>query len=110
MWNKIRVFNNWSHFMKFPQWADGPKLTKQQRAEGRLKFLIFTLAIEHTGRNSMRAFGEVVGLDHSTLSKYVKWGAFTEKAASQVQVRLNGKGTTPVTVEMLMNPLSIDKT
>ena len=97
--------------MQFPEWADGPKLTKHQRAVGRLKYLIMQLSIEHTGRNSMRAFGELVGLDHSTLSKYVKWGSFTEKAASQVQVRLAAKkGAIVVTAEMLMNPLTITKT
>lgn len=93
--------------MIFPKWADGAQLTKKQRACGRLKFVMMTIALQHTGRNSMRSLSELVGLDHSTLSKYLKQGFFTEKAASQVQLRLNDKG---ITVAMLMDPLSIPKT
>lgn len=92
--------------MQFPKWADGPHLSKKERATGRLKFILMSLALEHTGRNSMRALSELVGLDHSTISKYIVAGAFTEKAASQVQVRL---GEKVITAEMLMNPLSIPK-
>lgn len=93
--------------MQFPTWADGPKLTKKQRAAGRLRYIMMNLSTEFVGRNSMRAFGELVGLDHSTLSKYIKTGHFTEKAASQVEVRL---GSKHVTAAMLMDPLSIPKT
>lgn len=93
--------------MQFPTWADSPKMTKHQRAVGRLKCIVMRLSIEHTGRNSMRAFGALVGLDHSTLSKYIKQGHFTEKAACQVQVRL---GDPTITAEDLMNPLGIKPT
>ena len=95
--------------MHFPSWADGPRLTKKQRATGRLRYILMTLSTELTGRNSMRAFGQLVGLDHSTLSKYITQGYFTEKAASQVQVRIGDKGQFKVTAEMLMKPLDIQK-
>ena len=93
--------------MQFPNWADSPKMTKQQRSVGRLKCIVMRLSLEHTGRNSMRAFGALVGLDHSTLSKYVKQGYFTEKAACQVQVRL---GDPSLSAQDLMDPLSIKAT
>lgn len=92
--------------MLFPKWADGPRMTKAERASGRLQFLVQTLALEHTGRSSLRSLAAAVGLEHSTISKAVNQGAFSEKSALQIAHRLKPR---IVTAEMLMDPLSIDK-
>jgi hypothetical protein len=92
--------------MQFPKWADGPRLTKAERASGRLKYLVLTLATEHTGRASMRSLANAVGLEHSTVSKSITQGSFSEKSALQILHRLKPR---LVTVEMLMNPMGIGK-
>lgn len=89
----------------FPQWVDAPT-KKAQRATNRLLYIVRKIAIERTGSHSMRGFAEIVGLSHSTISKYCKAGAFTEKAACVLEVKL-GKDT--VTAAMLTNPLDINK-
>lgn len=90
--------------MEFPKWADAPKMKKADRASGRLRYLLMTLALTHTGKNSVRALSTIVGLNHSTLSKYIKQGFFTEKAAAQVQLRIG------FSAAFLMDPLSIPNT
>lgn len=92
--------------MLFPKWADGPRMSKAERATGRLQFLAQTLALEHTGRSSLRSLSAAVGLEHSTVSKSIKQGFFSEKSALQIVHRLKSRNLTP---EMLMDPLSIDK-
>ena len=93
--------------MHFPEWADNKRMTKKQRASARLKFILMELANRHTGRASLRGLAEVVGLNHSTLCKYVKDGRFTESKACQMEVRL---GRSSVTAAMLIDPLSIVST
>lgn len=91
--------------MLFPKWADAPRMPKAERAAGRLQYLVQTLALEHTGRASLRSLANTVGLEHSTVSKSIKQGSFSEKSALQIVHRLKPRTVTP---EMLMNPLSID--
>ena len=92
--------------MLFPKWADAPRMSKSERASGRLQFLVQTLALEHTGRSSLRSLANAVGLEHSTISKAVNQGSFSEKSALQIVHRLKPRIVTP---EMLMNPMTIDK-
>lgn len=92
--------------MLFPKWADAPRMSKAERASGRLQFLVQTLALEHTGRASLRSLATVVGLEHSTIGKSIAQGSFSEKSALQIVHRLKPRIVTP---EMLMNPMSIDK-
>lgn len=70
--------------MRFPAWVDGPRKTKSQRASARLKYIINTLAAQHTDRGSIRALALRVGLDHSTISLYITAGKFTETAAVKI--------------------------
>lgn len=95
--------------MQFPKWADSTELSKQQRASGRLKFITSTLATELSPRASMRALAEQVGLEHSTITKSIKQGFFSEKSAITMTYHL--KTQSPwLTVEMLTSPMSIRKT
>lgn len=89
--------------MIFPAWVDKPR-SKAQRATNRLKYILSQLAIGATERNSMRALGEVVGLDHSTLAIYVRRGQFSEKAARKIEAKF-GSDVCPAT--HLTNPLNI---
>lgn len=89
----------------FPQWVDAPA-RKAERATNRLLYIVRKIAIERTGSQSMRGLGEIVGMNHSTISKYCKAGAFTEKAACVFEVKL-GKDT--VSAAMLTHPLDINK-
>jgi hypothetical protein len=88
--------------MRFPAWVEGARTPKAQRATNRLKYILSDLALQHTGRNSMRALAEHVGYDHSTFSMYIRRGAFTEQAA-QVLAAL----APSLKVTYLTDPLSI---
>ena len=90
--------------MQFPSWADAPKLSKKRRATQRLRFIISNLALRVSGRQSHRALADHVGLNHSTISVYVRRGAFSEKAAKVIEDRV-GKELCPS--EWLTDPLSI---
>ena len=92
--------------MNFPHWVDAPR-SKKTRATNRLKYLLSVLANNLTGRQSMRALSEHVGLDHSTISIYIRRGAFSEKAAKLIEEKL---GRAAVRHEQLTDPLSIEKT
>lgn len=92
--------------MLFPKWADAPRMTKAERASGRLKFIVQSLALEHTGRSSLRSLAKAVGLEHSTIGKSITQGSFSEKSALQIVHRIKPR---LVSAEMLMNPLAIDK-
>lgn len=92
--------------MKFPHWVDQPR-SKDARASNRLKFIITTLAVHATGRQSMRALAEVVGLDHSTLSLNIRRGSFPEKSAALIEEKF---GRKLVKREYLMSPLAITST
>lgn len=95
--------------MQFPKWADSTSLSKQQRASGRLKFITMTLATELSTRASMRALAEKVGLEHSTITKSITQGYFSDKSAITMVHHL--KQNSPwLTVEMLTAPMTIRKT
>lgn len=91
--------------MQFPAWVEGSRTPKGQRASNRLKFIMGKLALEHTGRNSMRALAEKIGYDHSTFSTYIRRGAFTDKAAAEIVDALGCQKTVKPTY--LTDPLNI---
>lgn len=90
--------------MQFPPWADAPNLSKKKRASLRLRFLISQLAIHATQRTSHRALATAVGVDHSTISKAIRDGAFTHYTANLIETSL---GRKHVRAEWLVDPLSI---
>jgi hypothetical protein len=90
--------------MEIPTWVDAKKRSKSAKATARLKFMLTYLAAKNTGRGSMRALAELVGLDHSTLSTYIRRGAFSEAAAQRIEAKLGAK---QITADMLVDPLSI---
>lgn len=90
--------------MKFPAWVNGQNKTKQQKASARLKYIMTMLAAKHAPSMSMRGLADIVGLDHSTLSFYIRKGSFSYKAASRIVDALpHGE----ITIDALMNPLDI---
>ena len=93
--------------MQFPPWANGPKLSKKQRASLRLRYIISKISLQISGRQSHRALAEHVGLNHSTISLYVSRGAFSEKAAKTIEERV---GRTICRAEWLTDPLNIETT
>jgi hypothetical protein len=92
--------------MRFPAWVDGPRKTKAQRATARLKFIIFSLSAG-TERMSARCLAEKVGLDHSTISGYIRRGAFSPNAAAKIETAL---GRKTIRAEYLTDPLNIPTT
>lgn len=89
--------------MEFPKWVDSPR-SKKARAANRLKYILTVIANQTTGRPTMRALSEHVGLDHSTLSTHIRRGAFPKKSATLIEAKL---GRDVVKHEHLMDPLSI---
>lgn len=92
--------------MNFPKWVDQPR-SKKARATNRLKYLLTILAANATGRQSMRALAEKVGLDHSTLSGHIRKGSFPKKSATLIELKI---GRDTIKHEDLMDPLSISQT
>ena len=91
--------------MQFPPWVDQPR-TKKARAKNRLKYIIGILAMQATGKASVRAFAEHIGLNHSTISIYIGRGKFSEQCASHIQTQMPGL----VQAADLINPLEINAT
>lgn len=92
--------------MHIPTWVEKGLRTKEAKSTARLKFIVGNLAARHTGRASMRALAEHVGLDHSTISGYIRKGTFSEQAAATIIEKL---GDTSVTTKMLIEPLTIPR-
>lgn len=92
--------------MNIPAWVDKGKRSKSERCVARLKYVIGLLAAQHTSRGSARALAEKVGLNHSTVSIYVRRGKFSDQAAHTIVINLNDP---TITVGMLTDPLSIAK-
>lgn len=92
--------------LKIPLWVEKGLKTNKAKATARLKFILTNLAARHTGRASLRALADRVGLDHSTLSVYTRAGAFSEKAASTFVANLNDP---MITVEVLTKPLEVER-
>lgn len=90
--------------MIFPSWVDGGRKSKAHRATARLRHIINTLASQHTERASLRALGEKVGVNYSTMSHYIARGHFSPKAANKIEAVL-GECIAPAT--WFTNPLSI---
>jgi lambda repressor-like predicted transcriptional regulator len=88
-----------------PPFVDRNK-KKSERASARLRYMLAVLAAKHTGRQSMRALSEMVGLDHSTLSTYIRKGSFSERSANRIAEAI---GTDEITADMLMNPLEVGR-
>lgn len=96
--------------MKIPHFVDARKRTKKERQSARLKYVLGVIAAKNTGRQSMRALADMVGLDHSTLSTYIRRGSFSVPAAEKVIAGLQQHKIAPeVTVEQLIDPLLIEK-
>jgi hypothetical protein len=108
MWNPstvcAKIFSHKEFHMQFPLWADNPKLSKKRRATLRLKYIISHLSLMVSARQSHRALGEACGLDHSTISMYVRRGGFSQNAASMIETTM---GREHVRAEWLVDPLSI---
>lgn len=93
--------------MQIPQWVDSKKRRKAERASARLKYILVLLAAKHTGRQSIRALAERCGMDHSTISHYIRQGSFSERAAKRIEGIL---GRQEITHEWLIDPLEEKKT
>lgn len=92
--------------MNIPQWVEKGLRKKADRAAARLKYVFGVLAARHTSRNSVRGLAEMVCLDHSTISIYIRRGQFSERAANLIVRKL---GEKDVTATMLTDPMSIPK-
>lgn len=92
--------------MTIPHWVDKGKRSKSEKATARLKYLMSTLAARHTSRSSMRGLADMIDMSHSTLSLYIRRGAFTDSAAKHIVESLKDG---ELTAEMLMDPMSISK-
>lgn len=92
--------------MDIPNWVDAKK-RKSQKPSARLKYILANLAARHTGRQSMRALAEKVGLDHSTLSLYIRRGSFSVSAAERIQTVLGAK---EISAAVLITPMAYDRT
>lgn len=69
------------------------------RASARLRHMLETLAMQVTARRSMRALAEHVGLDHSTLSYYIRVGRVSQDGATLISEKV---GAHVVTAKQLM--------
>lgn len=87
-----------------PSWVEKGKTRKEERATARLDYLLGLLAALHTERKSMRGLAEKVGLDHSTISGYIRQGAFTQSAAQRIVDTLKDP---KLSVTMLTEPLTV---
>lgn len=92
--------------MQIPAWVEKGLRSNAAKSTARLKFIVGNIAARHTGRASMRALAEKVGMDHSTISGYIRRGAFSEQAALTMVVKLNDP---TVSVGMLLSPLSLPR-
>jgi transcriptional regulator with XRE-family HTH domain len=87
--------------MQIPSWVDAKKRRKADKASARLKYILTLTAAKHTGRQSIRALAERCGMNHSTISLYIRKGAFSEKAAKRIEEVI---GREEIAAEFLMNP------
>lgn len=92
--------------MHIPAWVEKDKRSLNAKRTARLKFIINNLASRFTSRSSIRAFGLFVGVDHSTISGYIRKGEFSETAANAIIAKV---ADPEITVEMLTNPMSIPR-
>lgn len=96
--------------MHIPKRVEKGLRTKAEKAVARLRYVMAILAARHTERNSLRNLAEMLGVDHSTISIYVRRGEFSQKAAERIVQKLAEKtGDKTLTASMLTDPLSIPK-
>lgn len=93
--------------MQIPHFVEAGRKTKKAKASARLKYVLSNLAAQHTSRSSMRALGDLVGLDHSTLSAYIRRGSFSEPAAKRIEDRLGLD--SDITAAELMDPMTMER-
>lgn len=89
--------------MQFPDWVE-QKQTALEKAEARLRFMMTNIAIQQTGKGTLRAFAELVGIDHSTLAYSLKRGYCTSAVATRIEDKL-GREIAPN--EHFRKPLEI---
>lgn len=87
-----------------PTWVDKNKSRGRDKASARLDYLVGLLAALHTERKSIRGLAEKIGMDHSTISLYIRKGAFTMPAATRIVETLKDP---KLAVTMLTEPLTI---
>lgn len=87
-----------------PSWVDKGKTRSKDKASARLDYLVGLLSALHTERKSVRGLAEVVGMDHSTISLYVRQGEFSVSSAERIVEALKDP---KLAVTMLTEPLTI---
>lgn len=91
--------------MQFPDWVDDPKLTENERASNRLRFMIANAGTKLTGRGTLRAVAKLANLDHSTLAYAIKRGRCSAEVALKLE---EAAGRNHLRHEDLRNPLAIE--
>lgn len=92
--------------MNFPEWADGPQLSDEDRASNRLKYVILLAALHATGNPTLRSFSSHVGIHHTTLSHHIRMGSFSYNAARCISAIC----PATLTAQGLVDPLSMKAT
>jgi hypothetical protein len=87
--------------MLIPAFVTARKRKKSERASAVLRYVLANLAAKYTGRQSMRALAEVVGVDHSTLSTYIRRGSLSVATATRITVKFPDCG---VSIAQLVDP------
>jgi IS30 family transposase len=91
--------------MTIPHRVDAKLRSKSAKSTARLRYIVAQLAATYTARNSVRALAELVGIDHSTISIYIKRGAFSDSATAKIMAALPDLNN--ISKEHLTNPMSI---
>lgn len=94
--------------MQIPHFVEAGRKTKKAKASARLKYVLANLAAQHTSRSSMRALADKVGLDHSTISTYIRRGSFSEPAALRIQEAMVAEGSD-ITAADLIDPMRMER-
>lgn len=90
--------------MNIPDHILRGKRSKADKSSAILKFVILNLAAQHTDRASVRSLAKRVGLEHSTISIYIRRGQFSPAAAERIVREL---AVTDVKPDHLINPLAL---
>lgn len=89
--------------MQFPP-SDNTHTNDEDRARGRLRYLMQRAALRATGRASVRALADAIGMNHATLGDCIKNNRCTPGVALKIE-DLVGKDHTPN--EWLRFPLEV---
>lgn len=90
--------------MQIPDHILRGKRSKADKASAVLKYIILTLAVQHTSRASVRSLAKLLEMDHSTVSIYIRRGAFPEATAERIVSKLKHP---QLKAEHLAKPLSM---